>query len=77
MSTEQRVERLRRRRRNDIRHEQRDVIPAHKNELEVTGLAKGDHSDVSNDDLDLSFFDNPYIKILIRIGRHQPHCLLF
>ena len=77
MSTEQRVERLRSRRRNNVRHEQRHVIPAQTNELEVTGPAKGARSDVSNDDLDLSFFDNPYLKILLRIGRHQPHCPLF
>jgi hypothetical protein len=77
MSAEKRIEKLRRRRRNNIRHGQLNVIPAHKNELEVTRLAKGKHSDASNDDLDQSFFDNPYIKILIMIGRHQPHCQLF
>ena len=77
MSTDQRVEKLRRRRRSNIRHAQRNVIPSHKHVLEVTRLAKGKHSDVSNDDLDLSLFENPYIKILTRIGRHQPHCLLF
>jgi hypothetical protein len=77
MSTEKRVEKLRRERRNNIRHEQRNVNLAPENVLEVTRLAKGEHSDVSNDDLDSSFFDNPYIKILIRMGRHQPHCLLF
>jgi hypothetical protein len=74
MSAEKRVERLSR---HNIRHEQRDLIPAHKNELEVTGLAKGERSGVSNDDLDLSLFDNPYVKLLIRMGRHQPHCPLF
>ena len=77
MSAEIRVEKIRREPRNNIRHEQRNVILAQKNVLEITRLAKGEHFDVSNDDLDLSFFDNPYIKILIRIGRHQPHCPLF
>jgi hypothetical protein len=77
MSAEKSVERLSGKRRNNSLHEQRNVIPAQRNELEVTRLAKGEHSDVSNEDLELSFFDNPYIKILIRLGRHQPHCHLF
>jgi hypothetical protein len=73
MSGEKRVEKLRRVPLNNFQRGQRNVIPAYDDELE----AKGEHSYVSNDDLDLSFFDNPYIKILIRLGRHQPHCSLF
>jgi hypothetical protein len=76
MSTGHRAGRLRRRRRN-VRHEQRNVAPAQTNELEVTRLAKGERPDVSDDGLDSSWFDKPYLKILLMIGRHQPHCPLF
>lgn len=73
MSGEKRVEKLRREPRNNFQRGQRNVIPAYDDELE----AKGEHSDVSDDGLNLSFIDNPYIKILIRLGRYQPYCQLF
>lgn len=77
MNAEKRVEKLRRKRRDSIRREQRHVSLALKNEQAVAKLAQGERSDVSDDGLDLSFADNPLIKFLIRIGRYQPHCQLF
>lgn len=77
MSAEIRVEKIRRGLRNNFQPGQRNEILAQKNVLEVTRLVKAEHSDVSNDDRDSSFFDNPYVKILIRLGRHQSPCGLF
>jgi hypothetical protein len=77
MSTEKRVEKLRRRLRSNFQRVQQNVILAHEQELEANRQARGEHSDVSNDDLNFPFFDSPLVKVLIRIGRHQPHCRLF
>jgi hypothetical protein len=62
--------------RHDYQCEQQNVILAGENQLEANRHAKGEPAEVSYADPNSSFFDNPLVKILIRIGHHQPHCPL-
>lgn len=56
MNAEKRVEKLRRGLRSNFRRVQRNVILAHEDELEANRQARGEHSEVSNDDLNFPFF---------------------